>query len=153
MGTRERESSGFEWGRERGTVGRERKIQKKAAHMFSEILYNLRERDGLSQSRFACEIGFSQAAISAWENDTREPGIEALKRIAQYFNVSVDYLVGGTKEKNTKKSTANKLTTKAEELLDIFNGLDPMYQAQILEYARYIATRVNNTKKYKGDSL
>lgn len=132
---------------------KERKIQKKAAHMFSEILYNLRERDGISQTRFAREIDFSQAAISAWENNTREPGIEALKRIARYFNVSVDYLVGNTKEKPAKKPTSNKLTAKAEELLNTFNGLDPMYQAQILEYARYIATRANNTKKYKGDSL
>ena len=61
--------------------------------MFSQKLKDLRIRENISQIEFAKEIDYSQAAISAWENGTREPGLEALVRIAQFFNVTVDYLL------------------------------------------------------------
>lgn len=60
--------------------------------MFSQRLKILRKSFDLSQAKFAKEIGFSQSAIASWENETREPGINALIKIAQYFNTSVDYL-------------------------------------------------------------
>ena len=62
--------------------------------MFSQKLKELRTRDDISQAKFAREVGFSQSAIASWENETREPGINALIKIAQYFNTSVDYLIG-----------------------------------------------------------
>ena len=108
--------------------------------MFSERLRTLRESDGLSQIHFAQEIGFSQAAISAWENNTREPGIEALTRIAQFFNVTIDYLVGNTSA-ISKKEKSPTLSSGEKELLGIYNALEKEYQAQILEYARYLAMR------------
>ena len=61
--------------------------------MFGTRLKILREGDDLSQAKFAQEIGFSQSSIASWENGTREPGMNTLIKIAQYFNVSVDYLI------------------------------------------------------------
>lgn len=119
--------------------------------MFYQILRSLREKDGLSQTRFAQEIGFSQAAISAWENNTREPGIEALMKIAKFFNISVDYLVGNNSKDfykaKPKNETPVELTPDGKELIHIFNSLDADYQAQILEYARYFASRSTAQKK------
>jgi transcriptional regulator with XRE-family HTH domain len=95
--------------------------------MFSKILRKLREADGLSQIRFAEEIDFSQAAVSAWENNTREPGIEALLQISKFFNVSVDYLVKGENFKpETRKeqySPTVELTAEEKELLDNYRQL------------------------------
>lgn len=110
--------------------------------MFGSILKSLRESYELSQAKFAREIDFSQSAISGWENETREPGIEALVRISNYFNVSVDYLVGKpTTNQVIKKAVPTSLSIKAKELLEIFNSLEEEYQSQILEYARYFGTR------------
>ena len=114
--------------------------------MFSERLRHLRESDGISQIRFAYEIGFSQAAISAWENNTREPGIEALIRISKFFNVTIDYLVGNTST-ITKKEKLPTLSNEEKELLQIFNPLEKEYKMQILEYARYFAARSHTAKK------
>ena len=52
--------------------------------MFSQRLKILRKSFDLSQAKFAKEIGFSQSAIASWENETREPGINALIKIAHH---------------------------------------------------------------------
>lgn len=114
--------------------------------MFYQKLRSLREKDGISQSRFAQEIGFSQAAISAWENNTREPGIEALIQIAKYFNISVDYLVKESDNPFTKQEKTVE-PSDSKEILKLFNGLPKEYRAQVLEYTRFIAERVNATKR------
>ena len=75
--------------------------------MFGTRLKILREGDDLSQAKFAQEIGFSQSSIASWENGTREPGMNTLIKIAQYFNVSVDYLI----EAPTKVVTPSGITT------------------------------------------
>ena len=104
--------------------------------MFSEVLKKLREGDSLSQIRFSKEIGFSQAAVSAWENNTREPGIEALIKISKYFNVSVDYLVGNTKKNERKKSPTDNLSAEEKELLENFRQLNLKNKMHVSSYAR-----------------
>lgn len=61
---------------------------------FSENLKNLREEKGLSQRQLAEEIKVSQANISRWEKGTQSPSIEWLIIIAQFFDVTTDYLLG-----------------------------------------------------------
>lgn len=59
-------------------------------------LKELRKRKGLSQLRLATELNTTQNTISRYETGEREPGIDELIKIADYFNVSVDYLIGRT---------------------------------------------------------
>ena len=59
-------------------------------------LKELRKRKGLSQLRLATDLHTTQNTISRYETGEREPGIEELIKIANYFNVSVDYLLGRT---------------------------------------------------------
>lgn len=103
--------------------------------MFNEILHKLRESDDLSQTRFAREIGFSQAAVSAWENNTREPGIEALLKIARYFNVSVDYLVGNTVKDQKKEKLVPSLKPDEQKLLETYRKLDTYNRLRVATYA------------------
>lgn len=56
----------------------------------------LRKEYGISQQRLADAIGISQPSINKYENHNIEPDIEILKRIANYFNTSIDYIVGNT---------------------------------------------------------
>lgn len=59
-------------------------------------LKELREARHLSQVRLAMELNLSQNSISRYENREREAGYETLVAIADYFQVSLDYLLGRT---------------------------------------------------------
>ena len=59
-------------------------------------LKELRKKKGFSQLRLATDLNTTQNTISRYETGEREPGIDDLIKIADYFNVSVDYLIGRT---------------------------------------------------------
>ena len=61
---------------------------------FHERLKALRSDRGLSQSEFAKYIKVSKSSVNMYERGEREPGLETLERIADYFNVDMDYLLG-----------------------------------------------------------
>lgn len=114
--------------------------------ILSERLRELREQRGLSMSALSLKIGVSDAAICKWENATNEPKASYISLLADFFEVSSDYLLGlendiGTKKYSTPVQTNIKLSPKSKELIKIFNALESEHQLQILEYARYFATR------------
>ena len=59
-----------------------------------DVIRELRIASGLTQQEFSDILGFSQQAVSKLENNTAEPDISTLIKIAQYFEVSVDELLG-----------------------------------------------------------
>ena len=83
-------------------------------------LRELRLARKMSQQRLAIELSMSQNTISRYENGEREPGIDELIRIADYFNVSLDYLLYGEKSRTLplQKMSENRvqlLTDLAQE--------------------------------------
>ncbi len=60
-----------------------------------------RSKNQLTQQQLASLIGVSSKAISKWENDEGIPDIQNLKRIAQIFNTSVDFLISDQKQDNS----------------------------------------------------
>lgn len=64
--------------------------------MFADNLKRTREDRGISQAVLAKALNVSQGTIGNWETDKRVPDVEMLKKISQYFGVSVDYLIGNT---------------------------------------------------------
>lgn len=59
-------------------------------------LKEIRKAKGISQLRLATDLNTNQNTISRYETGEREPGIAELIRIADYFNISVDYLLERT---------------------------------------------------------
>lgn len=59
-------------------------------------LKELREKRGISQVRLAIELNLNQNSISRYESGAREADYATLITIADYFNVSLDYLLGRT---------------------------------------------------------
>lgn len=59
-------------------------------------LKELRERKNLSQVRLAIELNLNQNSISRYENGEREADYKTLIAIADYFQISIDYLLGRT---------------------------------------------------------
>lgn len=68
----------------------------KRKEVFFVRLKELRKKKGISQLRLATELNTTQNTISRYETGEREPGIDELIKIADYFNVSGDYLLGRT---------------------------------------------------------
>ncbi len=66
-------------------------------------LKELRKAKGISQLKLALDLNTNQNTISRYENGQREPGIGELIKIADYFNVSVDYLLERTNNPNLQK--------------------------------------------------
>jgi transcriptional regulator with XRE-family HTH domain len=61
---------------------------------FPRILALLRKERHISQKAAAADLGIAQALLSHYEKGKREPGLEFLVRVADYYNVSTDYLLG-----------------------------------------------------------
>ncbi|MBE5748172.1 MAG: helix-turn-helix transcriptional regulator [Clostridiales bacterium] len=57
-------------------------------------LKELREAKGLKQKEVAEIIGYSEVSYARYENEKREPDISTLCKLAEFFNVTVDYLIG-----------------------------------------------------------
>ena len=66
-------------------------------------LREIRKSKGLSQLKLAMELNTNQNTISRYENGEREPGINELIKIADYFNISVDYLLERTDNPEIQK--------------------------------------------------
>ena len=75
---------------------------------FGERLYELRNKNNLSQEELAEVLDVSRQSISKWENDKAYPEMTRLLFMSDYFDVSLDYLMRGIKkEKNEEKVTAD----------------------------------------------
>lgn len=62
--------------------------------VFYDIYKSLCEQRGVSLSRAAAEIGLSNATVTKWKKTGAAPGGETLTKVAAYFGVSVDRLLG-----------------------------------------------------------
>jgi len=64
------------------------------AKKFGDNLKSLRVERHIGQNDLARTLDLSNASISYWENGKQEPSASALFKLAQFFGVSVDYLIG-----------------------------------------------------------
>lgn len=84
---------------------------------FPQILSNLRRQKGLSQKKVASELGISPALLSHYENGIRECGLDFLLRLADYYSVSCDYLLGKSEIKNPTVYETEPEALALDELL------------------------------------
>lgn len=61
---------------------------------FKDRLRELRKQNNVLQSELAKTLNIRNTTVSAWENGVSEPEFETLIKIANYFNVSTDFLLG-----------------------------------------------------------
>lgn len=67
---------------------------------FGERLKTLRNSKKLKQEELAQKINISKSAIGMYERNEREPSFEILEKLANYFEVSTDFLLTGSEKKN-----------------------------------------------------
>ena len=63
-----------------------------------EILYRLRTKNGLSQDALAEKVFVTRQAVSRWENGETTPNTETLKLLSQFFDVSINTLLGAPRQ-------------------------------------------------------
>ncbi|PWM72240.1 MAG: XRE family transcriptional regulator [Bacillota bacterium] len=85
--------------------------------MFGNNLKNLRNEAQVNQKALASQFRVTQATISSWENGRTAPSFEQLIQIADYFDVSVDYLIGRTNIDNNYVYNPQKDIADILELL------------------------------------
>lgn len=63
-----------------------------------EILYALRTKSGMSQDELAEKVFVTRQAVSRWENGETTPGVETLKLLSKFFDVSINTLLGSPRK-------------------------------------------------------
>ena len=66
---------------------------------FGKTLKKLREDRNISAIKFSEDLSIHRGTLSNWETGKRTPDSQTLLKIADYFNVTVDYLLGNTDRK------------------------------------------------------
>lgn len=101
--------------------------------MFYDLFCALCERKGVSPTRAALEIGLSKSTPTTWKKKGTTPQAVQLKKIADYFGVTVDYLVG-TKENNP----AQRGEVSDDDIKFALFGDGPVTDAQFEEVKQFV---------------
>lgn len=98
------------------------------------ILKELRTESGLTQSQFAQAIGTSQKNISRWELGETEPSAYYLKKIAEFYKITTDYILGVEDDLGQKSYTAanTAITPEESKILNAYRALSPTNKQMIL---------------------
>lgn len=98
--------------------------------MFSKRLEQLRYEKELTQQQMADILGITRQAYGNYENGKREPDFITIKKLASFFGVSLDYLLGDsdirkTSEQHSKSLKEESHYTTNNNLPPVFDDLDP----------------------------
>ncbi|MBQ1397536.1 MAG: helix-turn-helix transcriptional regulator [Clostridia bacterium] len=89
---------------------------------FPRIITLLRTERKITQKDAAHDLNISQALLSHYERGARECGLDFLIRIADYYGVSTDYLLGRTSERSGAKLTVNDIPEPDETDDNVLKG-------------------------------
>lgn len=93
----------------------------------------LREKRGMIQERLAAELGITQQMLSKYERDVSFIKVDVLKKMAEYFNVTTDYLLGisDVKRDLQRQMKMNETLDEYYDLVEVYKELDPYDQEMI----------------------
>ncbi len=113
---------------------------------------SLREKRGLIQELLAAELGITQQMLSKYERDISIIKVDVLKRLAGYFNVTTDYLLGlsDVKVDLTGQIRINETIDEYYDLIEVYKKLDKYDQEMIwtmIQAVRKIAEKRKREEK------
>lgn len=105
---------------------------------FNRIITLLRKERGITQKQAAADLGVSQALLSHYEKGIRECGLDFVVRVADYYGVSCDYLLG-------RSADRSGLTLNVEDIPSPEAAKDSIYKGSILPTAnkKFISNSLN----------
>lgn len=112
---------------------------------FETRLKELRAEYGIAQDKLAEKINYSKAIVSEWERGKKTPSATAVETLANFFNVSADYLLGMTDDAGI--SVVNtKLSSEEQRLIDYYRALPIDLRAAVVSYAQTFFELDTNAK-------
>ena len=110
---------------------------------FGEILTSLREERGIYQKELAAILKVSVGTVSNYENNIHFPDQEALLQLADYFGVTVDYLLGRTSYRYSLDTLNEEYAPgmTVAELVNIIQHFSPQNTASFLDYIELLQLR------------
>lgn len=108
--------------------------------MFWERFYHLCLSHNTRPNPVGKEIGISSSVITHWKQDGSYPTIELLLKIADYFDCSIDYLIGRSNE----KSSNIEISIDDFQLIEKFHSLDDNGKRELISYLDF---KIDQRKK------
>ena len=116
-------------------------IEKNNAMFISNIL-SLLIKNGITKNKMLTDLKFSRSSFIDWIRNGNLPSGESLNKIADYFNVSVDYLLGKIEQKEKPIEIYDELDY---EILNKIKRLSPqMQELTLAQIELYLARDKNN---------
>ena len=114
----------------------------------------LRENRGLIQEILASELGITQQMLCKYERDVLCIKVDVLKRIAEYFNVTTDYLLGVSEVKRDLQGQmkVNKTLDTYYDLIEIYKGLDEYDQEMVWSIMQTVKKTCEKRKRDKENT-
>lgn len=120
---------------------------------FGDTLKKLRIEKDLTQDEFAQKLSLAKSTISLYETGKREPDYKTIKIIAEFFGVTVDYLLGFSNEKTGKADLKiQTIDGRTLEGFEIFAELTKEEQKQVLDLLKGLKAKSELDKQLKGDN-
>lgn len=92
--------------------------------MLGERIKELRDEKNISQKELASFLGVSPSTIGMYEQDRRTPDSEMILKLADFFDVTTDYLLGRNKDLKEKLTEKEKVSPEVETIAAHLEGKD-----------------------------
>lgn len=115
----------------------------------------LREKRGLIQEIHAAELGITQQMLSKYEKDVTLIKVDILKKIAAYFNVTTDYLLGVSDVKRDlqRQMKMNETLDEFYDLVEVYKELDSYDKEMIWSIIQTIKKTSEKREKGNGQAV
>lgn len=115
----------------------------------------LREKRGLIQEILAAELGITQQMLSKYEKDVTLIKVDILKKIAAYFNVTTDYLLGVSDVKRDlqRQMKMNETLDEFYDLVEVYKELDSYDKEMIWSIIQTIKKTSEKWEKGNGQAV
>lgn len=112
---------------------------------FGERLKELIEENHITQRELSRELNIAPTTLSGYANDNREPDFDTLISFADYFHVSVDYLIGYSDIRHPARAVTDQAI---DGLLSYYEKLSPDIQELLIDQAR-VLLKYNSARRHK----
>ncbi|PEM33436.1 helix-turn-helix domain-containing protein [Bacillus pseudomycoides] len=116
--------------------------------MIGEIIKKLRRERNITQEQLGNAIGVSKMAISYFEKGKKAPGRETLEKIADYFNITTDYLLGRSDDPELTEYESKVVTEEGNNIIKLIETLPKEERQKAWEqlemYVNYIKFKKNS---------
>lgn len=132
--------------------------------MFSlEPIRNLCHQKECTIAEIERDLGIGNGVIAKWEKGKKSPPVDTLRKIAEYFDVTIDYICGGQQrfppgigsdryEPIALNIPEFDIPEDQAELNDLYMMLNDSAKANLISYARYLASVSENLSKNNADT-